>query len=109
KRRGRQGQSRPRRCLLRGILGHCGDQDDRKAPHPNANLIVVTPFAGSEYQGGVRVCRWRAREWLRFRARPTVSTGHRHATATRARAGALFLERALLEEYLLPDPRRTLA
>src|SRR5262245_3109667 len=32
----------------------------RKAPHPNANLIVVPPFAGSEYQGGVRVCRWRA-------------------------------------------------
>src|SRR5215813_7675330 len=81
----------------------------RKAPHPNANLIVVTPFAGSEYQGGVRVCRRRAREWLRFRPRPTVSRGHRHATATRARAGALFLERALLEEYLLPDPRRTLA
>src|SRR5215469_15258489 len=25
----------------------------RKAPHANANLIVVNPFAGSEYQGGL--------------------------------------------------------
>src|SRR5262249_6280324 len=58
----------------------------KRAPHPNANFIVVTPFAGSEYQGGVGVCRWRVRESLRFgrvqRCREATGTRGRRAAAS---------------------------
>jgi hypothetical protein len=85
KRRGRQGQPRTRRCLLCGTWAIAEARMTRKAPHPNANLIVVTPFAGSEYQGGVGVCRWRARESLRFgrvqRCREAIGTRRRRAAA----------------------------